>query len=118
MSVVMVEREVEREQDVERERDWDRQPWASPEPGGWTTEDLDQLPDDGLRYELYDGVLLVSPAPILLHQRVVVRLVTLLDPICPPDLEVFVAPTDYRPTARRSFQPDVLIARCDDRGPK
>jgi len=34
-------------------------------PGGvaeWTVDDLDQLPDGGLRYELLDGILLVSPA--------------------------------------------------------
>ena len=29
----------------------------------WTVADLAQTPDDGLRYELVDGVLLVSPAP-------------------------------------------------------
>lgn len=30
----------------------------------WTVDDLEQLPDDGLQYELLDGILLVSPAPI------------------------------------------------------
>ena len=29
----------------------------------WTVADLADTPDDGLRYELVDGVLLVSPAP-------------------------------------------------------
>ena len=28
----------------------------------WTVADLASLPDDGLQYELADGVLLVSPA--------------------------------------------------------
>jgi hypothetical protein len=36
----------------------------------WTVDDLDRIPDDGLQYELFDGVLVVSPAPNLLHQRV------------------------------------------------
>ena len=30
----------------------------------WTVDDLDHLPDDGLQYELLDGLLLVSPAPV------------------------------------------------------
>jgi len=39
-----------------------------------TVDDLDQLPDDGNRYELDDGVLVVSPAPALNHQFVLQRL--------------------------------------------
>jgi len=31
-----------------------------PVSGDWTVDDLDRLPDDGLRYELVDGVLLVA----------------------------------------------------------
>ena len=30
----------------------------------WTVDDLDQVPDDGLQYELLDGMLLVTPAPV------------------------------------------------------
>lgn len=36
-----------------------------------TRTDLDQLPDDGHRYELVDGTLLVSPLARARHQRVV-----------------------------------------------
>ena len=35
----------------------------------WTVQDLAQIPDDGLQYELLDGMLLVSPAPTKRHQR-------------------------------------------------
>ncbi len=35
----------------------------------WTVDDLAGLPEDGLRYELVDGTLLVSPAPSKRHQR-------------------------------------------------
>src|SRR5258708_20924551 len=86
--------------------------------GDWTVDDLDTLPDDGLRYELFDGVLVVSPAPVPIHQRVVVELSFLLRHACPDHLEVFVAPLDFRPTRRRSFQPDVLIARRASVGQK
>ncbi len=45
-----------------------------PREGDWTVDDIDLLPDDGLQYELIDGILVVSPAPVPRHQRVVVRL--------------------------------------------
>jgi Uma2 family endonuclease len=35
--------------------------------------------DDGHRYELVDGALIVTPSPIFTHQRAVVRLVRALD---------------------------------------
>jgi Uma2 family endonuclease len=34
------------------------------------------------------------------------------------ELEVFLAPLDFRPTSRRSLQPDVLVSRRADVGPK
>ena len=82
----------------------------------WTVEDLRTLPDDGLQYELADGVLLVSPAPRPVHQRAVGRVFLALVAACPPELEVFVAPVDYQPTERRSLQPDVLVVRREDVG--
>jgi len=75
----------------------------------WTVDDLDQLPDDGLRYELLDGILLVSPAPTRRHQRAVWQLGLLLQATCPPELEVLVAPLDWRPDRKTSLQPDVLV---------
>lgn len=36
-----------------------------------TREDLDALPDDGLRHELIDGALVMTPAPGRAHQRLV-----------------------------------------------
>jgi Uma2 family endonuclease len=50
------------------------------------------MPDDEFRYELDDGVLIVSPAPSNLHQRAVTRLVTVLVTACPPEFEVLVGP--------------------------
>jgi Uma2 family endonuclease len=83
----------------------------------WTVADLADLPDDGLRYELVDGTLLVSAAPSKLHQRAVGNLYVLLRQACPPELEVFFAPTDYQPTTTRSLQPDLLVVSRDDPGP-
>jgi Uma2 family endonuclease len=82
----------------------------------WTVADLADLPDDGLRYELVDGTLLVSAAPSKLHQRVVGNLYVLVRTACPPELEVFLPRTHYQPTATRSLQPDLLVVRRDDPG--
>jgi Uma2 family endonuclease len=93
----------------------DESPFALlPKSDDWTVDDLERLPDDGLRYELFDGVLVVSPAPRVAHQRAVLAIYRLLYAACPPELEVFVAPLDFQPTHKRSFQPDVLVVRRAD----
>lgn len=33
----------------------------------WTREERDQIPDDGTRYELIDGALVVTPSSKLPH---------------------------------------------------
>ncbi len=45
----------------------------------YTLEDLSSFPDDGCRYELVDGFLLVTPAPMPPHEVVVSRLARWLD---------------------------------------
>ncbi len=82
----------------------------------WTVDDLRALPDDGLQYELADGVLLVTPAPRWQHQRAARRVLRALEETCPPDLEVFFAPVDFQPDKRRSLQPDLLVVRREDLG--
>jgi Uma2 family endonuclease len=62
----------------------------------WTVDDLEHLPDDGLRYELLDGILLVTPAPVPIHQGVLGELYKRLDAACPRHLKVFVAPSTRR----------------------
>jgi Uma2 family endonuclease len=82
----------------------------------WTAADLANTPDDGFRYELVDGVLLVSSAPSNLHQIAVGELHVRLRAAVPEDCRVMLAPTDYQPTHRRSLQPDLLVARRVDVG--
>lgn len=88
------------------------------EPAHFTLADLETLPDDGNRYELVDGTLLVTPAPLPIHQTAVVELTYALRHHCPDDLKVLVAPTDYQPTPTRSVLPDVLVCHRKDVGPK
>ena len=71
-------------------------------------------PDDGHRYELIDGVLIVSPSPRTMHQRAVGRLFRLLADMCPDDLEVFVAPFDLVLAEDTVLVPDLLVARRKD----
>src|SRR5450755_2777819 len=48
---------------------------VAPGPGAeWGVEMLGLLPQDGLRYEILDGILLVSPSQVPAHQRVIGRL--------------------------------------------
>jgi Uma2 family endonuclease len=80
--------------------------------GGFTTADLDEMPDDGRRYELVDGVLLVSPAPRWEHQHGGVRLAVVLDAACPRHLAVLM-PVDVRRGERTSVQPDLSVVRTE-----
>jgi Uma2 family endonuclease len=79
---------------------------------GWTTDDLDQLPEDGVRRELLDGVLLVSPSPTDIHQIIAARLMVALEESCPEHLQVTQA-VEIRMSSTRAFIPDVLVATDD-----
>src|SRR6266511_3986985 len=79
-----------------------------------TRADLDRMPDDGHRYELVDGILVVSPSPRRAHQRAVYRLWQLLNEACPPDFEVLGAPFDVVLADDTVMIPDVIVARRID----
>lgn len=48
----------------------------------WTRAHLTRLPDDGNRYEVLDGELLVTPQARPGHQEIAVRLIMALRPYC------------------------------------
>ncbi|WP_460712627.1 Uma2 family endonuclease [Nocardioides dilutus] len=79
-----------------------------------TRDDLDSMPDDGHRYELLDGMLIVSPAPRHLHQRAVGRVFRLVDDAAPDGLEALMAPFEVVLAIDTVFQPDLLLARRED----
>jgi Uma2 family endonuclease len=83
-----------------------------PPPGGWTTDDLDELPEDGHRYELIDGVLIVSPSPTSRHQTMVLRLGPALDASCPREWLVTQG-VEVRISRFRSLTPDVLVVSAE-----
>jgi Uma2 family endonuclease len=80
----------------------------------FTVDDLEAMPDDGNRYELIDGMLIVSPAPGLKHQTVVVEICVALRAACPRDMHTLVAPFGVRPSETTELQPDVLVGRKAD----
>lgn len=79
-----------------------------------TRNDLDAMPDDGHRYELIDGVLIVSPAPSPAHQRASFRLSLLLHAALPSDVELLPAPFDVALADDTVIQPDLVVAPIDD----
>ncbi|WP_241996261.1 Uma2 family endonuclease [Kribbella antiqua] len=85
------------------------------EPDEFTTADLEVTPDDGMRYELVDGVLIITSTPPTIHQRALGELCFLLAPVCPEDLEVLHG-VEFRPHSRLALVPDLVVFRCDDIG--
>jgi Uma2 family endonuclease len=77
----------------------------------WTVDDVHALPDDDNRYEVIDGELLVTPAPSMDHQRLVLLLATILGEFLErnPVGEVIISPADVVFSERRGVQPDVFV---------
>lgn len=83
-----------------------------PKQGEWTYEHYAALPDDGQRYEIIDGVLLLmTPAPTPQHQRVSFRIAKRLSTYVEETNmgEVFIAPLDVELAPKTVVQPDVFI---------
>jgi Uma2 family endonuclease len=78
----------------------------------WTAAQVRALPDDGKRYEVVGGWLLVTPAPGLLHQRAVFAVAQLLaEFVTRHGLgEVLISPADIQFSDRDLVQPDVFVA--------
>ncbi|MFT4298739.1 MAG: Uma2 family endonuclease [Aeromicrobium sp.] len=86
------------------------EPLTLPQRRHWTRDALERLPDDGNRYELIDGTLIVSPAPARVHQRASKQLFLLLHAGASAGLEVFYAPFDVAMADDTVMQPDLLVA--------
>ena len=76
----------------------------------YTVDDLDRFPDDGNRYELLDGMLLVTPAPRAVHQIVSTRLsATLYTALGESGYAHIVGPGAITRPPGTQLQPDVLV---------
>ena len=78
----------------------------------WTADLVRSLPDDGNRYELVDGALLVTPAPSLRHQRVLKALSDRLTPYVRRHRigELLFSPADISLGEDEILQPDLFVA--------
>jgi Uma2 family endonuclease len=76
----------------------------------WTYADYARLPDDGNRYEVIDGELLVTPSPSPFHQRISARLVLALDPYVERHaLGVVLQDVDLLFRTGQFLRPDLLV---------
>ena len=81
------------------------------EPAYWTAAMARELPDDGRRYEVVHGELLVTPAPRAPHQLVVQRLHLLLAAYLErePVGHVWLSPADISWDPGTLVQPDLFV---------
>ncbi len=90
-----------------------------PEPGQWSYEDYLRLPDDGVRYEIIDGVLYMTNAPDPEHQYIVGEVFTEIRRVARAGKlgVVYTAPIEvHLPGIARPVQPDVLFVAAERRG--
>ena len=83
----------------------------------WTARMVRDLPDDGNRYEVVDGVLLVTPAPSSPHQNVITRLVVALGNYLAQSGRMdalFTSPADISWALDVLVQPDIFVVAPDE----
>jgi Uma2 family endonuclease len=83
--------------------------------GPITVAELDRMPSDGHRYELVDGVLVVSPRPTTVHQFAAMRLAILLDNACPEGVTVLAEPA-VQLDPITELAPDLVVVHLEDVG--
>lgn len=81
----------------------------------FTVADLDRMPDDGRRYELIDGILLVSPAPSNAHQLALTELLVLLRQACLTGMRLMPGP-GVRMSSSTELVPDLVVCRFEHVG--
>ncbi len=84
-------------------------PWRPP----FTVDTLFELPDNGLRYEVLGGSLVVSPAPAPTHNGAIERLVRLFISQLPAELRL-LGNTAVRLPSGDGPIPDLLVTSAED----
>lgn len=76
----------------------------------YTLADLERFPHDGNRYELLDGVLLVTPSPSYAHQVIISRLqLRLMQAVMIEGAALVVSPGAITVAPRTQLEPDILV---------
>ncbi len=84
-----------------------------------TWQDVQQMPDDGNRYEAIEGDLYMTPAPSIRHHRLTRALYDALKPLLhkPEYGELFWAPVGVEfPATGEGVQPDLMFVSNERRG--
>ena len=78
-----------------------------------TIDELLELPDDGMRHELLDGVHAVTPAPEYLHQALLAQWMLALHTALAgrEELQLLSSPADIVLGSRTLVQPDLFVIR-------
>src|SRR5215210_2198842 len=77
----------------------------------WTVQRVLSLPEDGNRYEVVDGELLVTPSPTFHHQDAIFALARRLDSFVRSSGGgyVSISPADIELDERTLVQPDIFV---------
>ncbi|MEV0782751.1 Uma2 family endonuclease [Streptomyces sp. NPDC050423] len=86
--------------------------WPVPPEGGWTSDDLDMLPDLPPHTELIDSSLVFAVPQTVFHSQAVSNLSRWLQSSAPPHLEVVARFTIDIDRWNRP-EPDVVVVRAD-----
>ena len=81
----------------------------------WTYADLKHTPDDGKRYEIFDGELVVTPAPGIPHQVTVFELTMRLYLRLKEIAIAYISPVDVLLRWDRVLMPDIVVVRRERR---
>ncbi len=85
-----------------------------PQQGAWTYADYARLPDNGMRYEVIEGELFMSPAPRPVHQEMILNLASEMHFFLKKAKKgkVFVSPIDVvMGDLATPVQPDIVFIR-------
>jgi len=77
----------------------------------YTYQDYLNLPDDGKRYELINGELVMTPAPNTIHQNIIVKMIYEIERFLQQQKigKLFCAPTDVKFNDTNILQPDIVF---------
>ena len=82
----------------------------------WTAAAVRALPDDGRRYELVSGELVVTPSPARIHQRVAAAFFRRLDPFLTATGigDLLWSPADLALGEDEILQPDLFVTPLEE----
>ncbi len=76
----------------------------------YRADDLAETPDDGRRYEVIEGMLIVNAGPVPLHQIIVGHLYRVLhQALVGTDRWAFISPVELRVSDITAVEPDLVV---------